>query len=223
MQAAINVAQPDSAREGAQEYLHHRIARLSKSLEGRMLKLLPALLICLVVTTGHGTSVAQTTSHPSNAAAPSDAQKMFEKMKSLAGSWQGTIMNISIHVTIRLASSGTTILHEAHTGGGRPPDHEITMFYVDGDRLLATHYCDGGNRARLEGKMSPDGKTSEFNLLDVAGSTRGGLVKRMVFIMIDANKHLIELTFIMPNGKPVELRGEFERIIARASAKSATL
>jgi len=170
-----------------------------------MLKLLPALLICLVVLMGHGTSIAQ------NATAPSDAQKVFDKMKTLEGSWQGTIMNIPINVTIRLASSGTAILHEATTDGGRPPNHEITMFYVEGDRLLATHYCDGGNRARFEGKMSPDGKSSEFNFLDVTGSTRGGLVKRMVFTTIDANKHVIEFTFMKPDGKPIELRGEFER------------
>lgn len=176
-----------------------------------MKKLLPAILICLVIATGRGTSVAQTTSQPTNAAAPSDAQKAFEQMKTLAGAWQGTIMNISINLTIRVTSSGTAILHEANTEGGRPPNHEITMFYVEGERLLATHYCDGGNRARLEGKMSPDGKSIEFTFFDVTGSTRGGLVKRMVFTTIDPNKHLVEFTFIMPDGKPIELRGEFER------------
>jgi hypothetical protein len=132
-------------------------------------------------------------------------------MKTLAGSWQGTVMGIPINVTIRLASSDTAILYEATTEGGRPPNHEITMFYVEGDRLLATHYCDGGNRARFEGKLSPDGKTSEFNFLDVTGNTRGGLVKRMLFTVIDANKHVVEFTFIKPDGKPIELRGEFER------------
>ena len=168
-------------------------------------KILPALLICFVVALACGTSVAQTMSQPS------DAQKAFDNMKKLAGSWQGTIMGISINVTIRLASSGTAILHEATTDGGRPPNHEITMFYVDGDRLLATHYCGGGNRARFDGKMSPDGKMSEFNLLDVAGSTKGGLVKRMAFTLIDENKHIVEFTFIRPDGKPLELRGEFVR------------
>jgi len=176
-----------------------------------MRKILPALLICVVVVAmGRGTSVGQTRSQ-SSAAAPSDAQKVFDQMKTLAGSWQGTIMGISINLTIRVASSGTALLHEANTEGGGPPNHEITMFYVEGDRLLATHYCDGGNRARFEGKMSPDGKTSEFNFLDVAGSTRGGLVKRMAFTIIDANKHVVEFTFIKPDGKPIELRGEFER------------
>jgi hypothetical protein len=211
MQATIDVTQYDCERRRSQSYLNNGIARLFKPFRGRMPKILPALLISLVVVMGRGTSVAQTVSNPTNAAPPSDAQKAFEKMKTLTGSWQGKIMDISINITVRLASSGTAILHEAHTGGGRPPDHEITMFYVEGDRLLATHFCDGGNRARLEGKMSPDGKTSEFNLLDVAGSPKGGLVKRMVFTMIDANKHVIELTFIMPNGKPIEVRGEFER------------
>src|SRR6185369_10586714 len=98
-------------------------------------KILPGLLICLVTALMHGTAAAQTTSQPS------DAQKAFDNMKNLAGSWQGTIMGISINVTIRLASSGTAILHEATTDGGRPPNHEITMFYVEGDRLLAMHYC----------------------------------------------------------------------------------
>lgn len=172
-------------------------------------KLLPALLICLVAAMG---SVAQTTSpQPKNTAAPSDAQKGFDNMKALAGTWQGTIMGISINVTIRVASSGTAILHEATTDGGGPPNHEITMFYVEGNRLLATHYCDAGNRARFEGKMSPDGKTSEFNLLDVAGPTRGGLVKRLAFTSIDVNKHVVEFSFIKPDGKPIELRGEFVR------------
>ena len=49
-------------------------------------------------------------------------------------------MGIPINFTIRTASSGTTILHEATTPGGGPPNHEITMFYVEGDRFLATHY-----------------------------------------------------------------------------------
>ena len=177
-----------------------------KLTDRRMPKILLALVICLVVLMGHGTSVA-----PQTATAPSDAQKAFEKMKSLTGSWQGTIMGISINVTIRLTSSGTAILHEATTDGGRPPNHEITMFYVEGDRLLATHYCDGGNRARFEGKVSPDGKTSEFSFLDVTGATQGGLVKRMAFTIVDANKHIVEFTFIRPDGKPMELRGEFAR------------
>ena len=188
--------------------VHHRTPQFLKLFTCRMATLLPAILIYLLLA--HGTSVAQTTTRPTNTT-PSDAQKAFEKMKTLIGSCQGTVMNTSIDSTLRLASSGNAILNEANSAGGRPPNHEITMFYLDGDRLLATHYCDAGNRPRFEGKLSPDGNTIEFSLLDVSGDTQRGVVKRMAFTIIDANKHAVELTFIKPDGKPVDARGEFQR------------
>jgi len=211
MQATVNFAQNDAERRGSHDNVNHRMAQFSKPFRLRTATLLPAILICLMVMMGRGTSVAQTVSQSTNAAASSDVQKAFEKMKTLAGSWQGSIMGISLKLTIRLASSGTAIVHEWDRGGGGPPDHEITMFDLDEERLLATHYCDAGNRPRFEGKLSPDGKTIEFSFLDVVGSTQGGLVKRMAFTIVDANKHVLELTFVLPDRKPMQLRGEFQR------------
>ena len=171
-------------------------------------------LVILIILVATSTVVfAQDTSPKPASAQATDAgaKKAFEKLKTLTGSWQGPVMGMSVNVTIRLASSGTAILHEATADGKRPPNHEITMFYVEGDRLLATHFCDGGNRVRWEGKLSPDGKTIEFSFLDVAGGTRGGLAKDLVFTMIDADKHAIVLNFITPDGKSVDVRGEFQR------------
>ena len=200
MQPTVNV--PNTATQRAR----------TKRFDERVLTLLLSLVIGVVAPISPKTAVAQSpVSKPTTPATQSDAQKAFEQLKTLSGSWQGTIMAIPINITIRVASSRKAILHEAHTERGGPPDHEITMFYLDGDRLLATHYCDSGNRARLEGKMSPDGKAIEFSFIDVAGSTQGGLVKRMLFTMIDANKHVVEITFIKPDGKPIELRAEFQR------------
>ena len=167
-----------------------------------------AILIILVATAA---VVLAQDNPPKSVSAQSDAKKAFEKMKTLVGSWQGTVMDIPINFTIRTVSSGTAILHEGDTSGGGPPKHEITMFYVEGDRLLATHYCDAGNRSRWEGKMSSDGKAIEFSFVDVAGSTRGGYLKDMVITMIDADHHIVAFTFVMPDGKPIQLRGEFQR------------
>src|SRR3982751_3368113 len=148
---------------------------------------------------------------PKTSAPQSDAQKAFEKMKTLAGSWQGTIVGISINFTIRAASSGTAILHEGNTPGGGPPNHEITMFYLDGDRLLATHYCDAGNRSRMEGKISADGKSIAFGFIDVVARTKRGYIRDVTLTIPDGNKHVEEFTFVMPDGKPIALRGEFQR------------
>ena len=142
---------------------------------------------------------------------PSAGQRVLAQLKGLVGSWRGTIMETPIEFTIRPTSSGTTLLYEMHTEGGGPPNHEITMFYLEGDRLLAMHYCDAGNRSRLEGKLSPDSRTIEFTFIDVAGSTRGGYLKAMSFTAIDGNRHTVEATFVMPDGKPIQLRGELQR------------
>lgn len=207
MQDTTDVTHKDSERRTSHGPGHCPGARSVKRFGELTPKGLAALLICLLALA----SIALAQGPQKAAAAPSDAQKAFQKMKTLAGSWQGTIMGISINFTIRAASSGTAILHEGNTEGGGPPNHEITMFYLDGDRFLATHYCDAGNRSRFEGKLSPDGKAIEFSFLDVTGSTRGGYLKGMAFTPIDANHHTAELTFVMPDGKPIQLRGEFQR------------
>src|SRR5689334_38245 len=93
-----------------------------------MLSITP-LLVCLSVFA----SVGQAQEPPKTAAAPSNGRKVFEQMKSLAGSWRGTIMDIPINFMFRPTSSGTTILLEMHTEGGNPPNHEITMFYLEAD------------------------------------------------------------------------------------------
>jgi hypothetical protein len=167
-------------------------------------------LVILFIIIFAAASAALSQEAPKNVLPQSNAQKAFEQLKTLSGSWQGTIMGIPINFTIRPASSGTVILQEANTTKGPTPDHELTMFYLDGDRLLATHYCDAGNRVNFEAKISDDGKSVEFSFLDVTGNTKGGLVKRLMLTMIDENKHVEEFTFIM-NGKPIELRGEFQR------------
>ena len=132
--------------------------------------------------------------------AQSDAQKSFDKLKTLAGSWQGSYEGKPMQATLRVTSMGNAIEHEMKGDG---PDDPITMFYLDGDRLLLTHYCDAGNRPRMAGKLSPDGKTLEFDLVDVGNysSTQGGHMQHAVFNIIDANHHTEEWTFFL-EGKP---------------------
>jgi len=148
----------------------------------------------------------------SGATAPqSEAQKFFAKFKTLAGSWEGSAtMRPSshestsgkpMHAFLRVTSMGNAIMHEMKGDG---PEDPITMIYLDGDHLYLTHYCDAGNRPRMAGKISPDGNTVEFDMVDVSGSTRQGHMQRAVFHIINANHHTEDWTYAMPNGKPEE-------------------
>jgi len=166
----------------------------------------------LIVLAAAATVVsAQEMSMPVPQTAPSqtDAQKAFERLKTLAGSWQGTIMGMTVQETIRVTSRGNAILHEMTSSA--MPDNPITMIYVDGDRLLLTHYCDSGNRPRMVGKISPDGNTVEFNLVDITGNTDKGFMNRIVFTLVDANHHNGESTFMLPGNKSLGVKGAFER------------
>jgi hypothetical protein len=150
--------------------------------------------------------------------AQSDAQKSFEQLKTLAGSWEGHITSVPPQaevegkyalVSLRVTSMGNALMHEIRIEGRM--DDPITMLYLDGGRLLLTHYCDAGNRPRLVAKASPDGKTVEFGFLDVAGSTKYGNMHDAVFTVIDANHHTEVWTWMDPEGKPVNARFDLQR------------
>src|SRR3954452_4166348 len=155
---------------------------------------------------------AQTHEHKAadKVAPPSEAQLAFDNLKTVEGSWEGpvttvpsepSIANQIAQFSLRVTSRGNALVHELSVPG--LPDHPVTMFYVDDDRLTLTHYCDAGNRPRMVGKVSPDGKTVEFDLLDVSGSTQRGIMNHMVFTMIDADHHSEALTYTLPGNKPM--------------------
>jgi hypothetical protein len=150
--------------------------------------------------------------------AQSDAQKSFDQLKTLAGSWEGHVTTVppqsdidgkSMQASLRVTSMGNAIVHEM-TGAGRPDD-PITMLYLDGDRLLLTHYCDAGNRPRMVARTATDGKTVEFDFLDVAGGTQYGHMHHAVFTVIDANHHTEDWTYMGPGDKPVHAHVELQR------------
>src|ERR1700674_5776405 len=95
-------------------------------------------LLIILVATAAVALPQQMQMMPKTSGPQSDAQKAFEKLKTLAGSWEGTYISMSGKITIRVTSTGNAILHEM-TASGRPDD-PITMIYVDGDRLLLTHF-----------------------------------------------------------------------------------
>jgi len=133
------------------------------------------------------------------AIAESDGNTAFDQLKSLQGSWVGkTSDGRPVQVSNRVVSGGSALMSEI-TG------HEdmITMFHMDGNRLMMTHYCGSGNQPRMVGSISPDGKTITFNFLDATNllSTQHGHMEQVVFTLVDGNHHTEQWQFATQDGK----------------------
>jgi hypothetical protein len=157
-------------------------------------------------------------------AAQSDAQKSFDKLKTLAGSWEGRLTtdphqadmdDAHPQVALRVTSRGNALVHEMKEAGAPDDptryDHPVSMLYLDGDRLTLTHYCDAGNRPRMVARTSRDGKTVEFDFLDLSGGTEYGHMHHAVFTIIDANHHTEDWTYMMPGEKPLRAHLDLKR------------
>jgi hypothetical protein len=129
--------------------------------------------------------------------AQSDAQKSFNQLKVLSGSWEGTGSDgKQVQVSFRDTAGGSALVSEIH---GHGPEDMVSMFHMDGpDRLLITHYCAAGNQPRMQASASPDGKTITFDFLDATNlaTPDAGHMQRVVFSMLDANHHTEDWTFV---------------------------
>jgi hypothetical protein len=107
-----------------------------------------------------GTSLSQTQGSKSLAA--------FKNLSSLVGEWKGVQNGREIRLTYRLTADGSVLMEESRPAKGAAM---ITMFSVDGDHLIATHYCSAGNQPQMTTAaiVEPQGRTLVFSLVRVTG------------------------------------------------------
>jgi len=91
------------------------------------------------------------------------ANPQLDKLKSLAGSWEGKSTDgKTIHASYKLVSGGTAVAETLSPTG--EPDM-LTVYHANGSHLMMTHYCSMGNQPRMQADAS-DGKTIAFHYLD---------------------------------------------------------
>jgi len=135
--------------------------------------------------------------------AQSDAQRSFDQLKSLTGSWEGkNSMGQSVQVSYRMTAGGSALMSEV-VGHG---ETMISMINFDGpNRLLLTHYCTVGNQPRMQASASPDGKTITFNFLDATNleNPQSGHMDHVVIALLGPDHHTEEWNFI-DHGKEIK-------------------
>jgi hypothetical protein len=122
----------------------------------------------------------------------------FEKIKKLDGDWSAKstkgwreglhyrVIANGTAVTSQSAAAGSASLQE----GDSPAVPMLTVFYMDGDRLMLTHYCEAGNQPRMVATSVTDGgRTIHFSFLDATNmsSSAAGHMHSVVMTFIDNN------------------------------------
>jgi hypothetical protein len=200
------------------------------------------LLLSVALVSLSSAAFAQSDAHnheaqSQKAAAPkSEVQQSFDTLKSLAGEWEGPVSTDMseemkkqmgatnfqpMHLSMRVTSRGNVLVHEFQEAGTpldpKKYDHPVTMLYVDDGKLNLVHYCDAGNRPHMTGKISPDGKTLEFDLVDISGGTKFGHMHHAIFNIIDADHHTEEWTYMLPGDKPIHAKFNVQRVTTTAA------
>jgi len=141
--------------------------------------------------------------------ADSDARQSFTVLKGLEGKWAGkNQQGETIHVSFRTTGNGSAVMSEIE---GHGADTMISMFHLDGDRLLLTHYCSAGNQPRLK-MVSSDGKSLNFEFFDGTNIAEGaGHMQQVTFTQPDSDHHVEEWVFL-DHGKELKQVFTLERV-----------
>jgi hypothetical protein len=140
--------------------------------------------------------------------AESDGQTSFHQLAGLEGKWVGKgSEGQPIEVTFRMTAGGSALMSEIH---GHGHENMITMFHMDGDRLIMTHYCGAGNQPRMK-VSSADAKSISFEFFDGTNIGPGaGHMQHVTFAQPDANHHTEEWVFL-DHGKELKQFFTLER------------
>ena len=98
-----------------------------------------------------------------------DPRAAFARLKLLVGEWQADTSMGRARLTYELIAGGASLV-ERETSENIPA--MLTVYHMDGNRLLLEHYCMAGNQPRMVAR-SFDPKTGElhFQFLDATNVT----------------------------------------------------
>jgi len=130
-----------------------------------------------------------------------DAGAAFARLKTLVGQWEATTSSGKVHLSYELVSGDTALL-ERESSETMPS--MVTLYYVDGGRLLLTHYCMIGNQPRMQVKAFNSGTGElDFQFLDATNlATPGAGHMHNAKIRIVDDSHFVSEWQFYENGKP---------------------
>jgi len=130
------------------------------------------------------------------------SEAAFRQLASLAGDWEGTQDGVALPIkeTYTLIAGGSALMVQT-----KPRDEAVmlTMLSVDGDRLIATHYCSARNQPEMISSEPGDlTKGLSFSLTRVTGmKTPDDWHNTGLMIKLDDKDHMTQWWTYLYKGK----------------------
>jgi hypothetical protein len=135
----------------------------------------------------------------------------LEKLKSLVGEWQSKNPDGGITTIRYQLMSGGSALMETLIPAGEPD--MVSVYHLDGAKLIANHFCSAGNQPRMQADVPPgEIKALNFKFVDASNlaSPSEGHIHNVVFTFKD-NDHWIQTWTWRQDGKDMLTTHNFER------------
>src|SRR6059058_4026997 len=101
------------------------------------------------------------------AADKTTSEEAFDRLATLKGEWRGEQEGVKINLIYTLTANGSALMEEFRPHSGPVM---ITMFTVDRDHLIATHYCSAKNQPHMVTSAITDvQKPLVFTLAGITG------------------------------------------------------
>jgi hypothetical protein len=137
----------------------------------------------------------------------------FDKLKTLDGAWVGTMMAgdkpYPASTRFMLVSDGSALM--AWLGEGTPYEM-VTIFHMDGNDLMGTHYCAAHNQPRFVAVAGGDPNRVVLKFKDGTNiGAHDGHMQGVTFIFDGADHHVEEWSYIDGQGKITTSQFDFKR------------
>ena len=130
------------------------------------------------------------------------AARMFERMRSLAGDWEGTFAwsdgrsgSGPLTATYYVTGNGSALVENLVMDG---VPSMTSVYHLDGSDLRVTHYCAARNQPRFKAsKIDESAGTVDFAFVDVTNVNpkRPAYVEAIALQLLDGDRVKVRFTF----------------------------
>jgi hypothetical protein len=138
------------------------------------------------------------------AAGDTASDRMFERLKGLAGEWEGSLEwsqgrtgSGKLKAIYSVTGAGSALVENLIMGTSDVPTMS-TVYHLDGADLRMTHYCAARNQPRLKAShIDESAGTIEFSFVDVTNATAAnrGHVEGFVIQLLDPDHLNLKFRF----------------------------